>query len=126
MTIHDIRSSRASGDRSITTRFLLDETAQTDRHGDKVRLALELTTHHDKHRKGYVSRASRIKVGPVFTEHVIDFREPPAPLPARAIPAARYSARGLEDAHTAFESQAASVDTFEALVAWAADQRIDR
>jgi hypothetical protein len=125
MTTHTIRSDRRTGDRSITTRFLLDDTAQPDRDGDEVRFALELTTHHDKDRKRYVSRASRSIVGPVFTRHIFGFRDPQPPLPAQAVTVARYSARGLDDAHTAFESTAADTATFEALLAWAADQRAD-
>lgn len=126
MTItHNIRSDRRTGDRSITTRHLLDDTAQLDRHGDKVRFALELTTSHDRNRKGYVSRASRVVVGPVFVRHVIDFREPAVPLPPRGVAADRYSQRGLDDAHAAFEAAAADPDTFEALIAWAADQQAD-
>jgi hypothetical protein len=122
---HRLTESRRLGDRSITTRYTLDDTEQPDRHGDPIRLALVLTTSHDRERKRLVSRADRIQLGPVFVRMSLSFGDAPPPLGAQAVPAARYSERALHAAHAAFEAAAADPATFAALLAWAADQRID-
>lgn len=111
-----------TGDRSRTTRFLIeDEAYAKNDDGETYRPALEVTTSHDKDRKALTTTINRIWVGPRMVRMVIDFNqgdEPPVnTYVGQSI--ARYSATALDNRHGVILSNVASAGVFSELLEWA-------
>lgn len=99
----DIRTSTESGDRRLTTRYLiLDEAHQRSEYDEIQRPALEISASHHKDKKAFLVLYKRILVGPRFVRWAMELRsEDPCPLGVDGywVSVPRYSEKALREAH---------------------------
>ena len=108
-------------DRRVETNFRILDTEREHRDA-KEWATLRVVTWHDKNRRAYVSRVSRIMLndrgGYRASFDLMDRSEEPAPVEIE--PTARYSADKLREVHDDYLSHhLGGADQFDAAIAWA-------
>lgn len=119
VTRQDVDKSTTDS-RSLETQFILEDTRDEGQNGVRY-IFLSINTHHDKDRKRYVTRVSRIFRDGYVNRWAFSFDmyEDRQPVPDYALPVARHSVKALRETHEEHLAEYMKPENFAALIDWA-------